>query len=113
MLDLGEQPSSELFPAAGAPGPDPLLPLRMWLCAGCGLAQLVGACAVGCGTRLLGQVSGGAGHEAGVVVEVLALRVDAVDLERDVLHEHPRPPPDAQVVDDDVSGRHGQMPSSA
>ena len=43
VLDLGEQPSSELFPAVGAPGPDPLLPLRMWLCAGCGLAQLVGA----------------------------------------------------------------------
>ena len=43
VLDLGEQPSSELFPAAGASGPDPLLPLRMWLCAECGLAQLVGA----------------------------------------------------------------------
>jgi hypothetical protein len=43
VLDLGEQPSSELFPAATDPGPDPLLPLRMWLCAGCGLAQLVGA----------------------------------------------------------------------
>src|SRR6185436_9886147 len=41
--DLGEQPSSELFPAADHPGPDPLLPLRMWLCAECGLAQLVGA----------------------------------------------------------------------
>jgi hypothetical protein len=43
VLDLGEQPSSELFPAVDDPGPDPLLPLRMWLCAGCGLAQLVGA----------------------------------------------------------------------
>jgi hypothetical protein len=43
VLDLREQPSSELFPAADDPGPDPLLPLRMWLCAGCGLAQLVGA----------------------------------------------------------------------
>jgi len=43
VLDLGEQPSSELFPAADDPGPDPLLPLRMWLCAACGLAQLVGA----------------------------------------------------------------------
>ena len=42
VLDLGEQPSSELFPLATDPGPDPLLPLRMWLCAGCGLAQLVG-----------------------------------------------------------------------
>lgn len=43
VLDLGEQPSSELFPLAADTGPDPLLPLRMWLCAGCGLAQLVGA----------------------------------------------------------------------
>jgi SAM-dependent methyltransferase len=43
VLDLGEQPSSELFPAVDDPGPDALLPLRMWLCAGCGLAQLVGA----------------------------------------------------------------------
>jgi SAM-dependent methyltransferase len=43
VLDLGEQPSSELFPAADDPGPDALLPLRMWLCTGCGLAQLVGA----------------------------------------------------------------------
>ncbi|OLT16129.1 hypothetical protein BJF78_15195 [Pseudonocardia sp. CNS-139] len=40
VLDLGAQPSSELFPAAADPGPDPLYPLRMWLCAGCGLAQL-------------------------------------------------------------------------
>ena len=39
VLDLGEQPSSELFPAADHPGPDPLLPLRMWLCAECGLAS--------------------------------------------------------------------------
>jgi SAM-dependent methyltransferase len=43
VLDLGEQPSSELFPAMDDPRPDPLLPLRMWLCASCGLAQLVGA----------------------------------------------------------------------
>jgi SAM-dependent methyltransferase len=43
VLDLGEQPSSELFPMATDPGPDRLLPLRMWLCAGCGLAQLIGA----------------------------------------------------------------------
>lgn len=43
VLDLGKQPSSELFPAVDDPGPDPLLPLRMWLCARCGLAQLVGA----------------------------------------------------------------------
>jgi SAM-dependent methyltransferase len=43
VLDLADQPSSELFPRVTDPGPDPLLPLRMWLCAGCGLAQLVGA----------------------------------------------------------------------
>ena len=40
VLDLGTQPSSELFPKVSDPGPDPLFPLRMWLCAGCGLAQL-------------------------------------------------------------------------
>jgi SAM-dependent methyltransferase len=40
VLDLGAQPSSELFPKVDDPGPDPLFPLRMWLCAGCGLAQL-------------------------------------------------------------------------
>ena len=40
VLDLGAQPSSELFPEIGAPGPDALFPLRLWLCAGCGLAQL-------------------------------------------------------------------------
>jgi SAM-dependent methyltransferase len=43
VLDLGAQPSSELFPQLADPGPDPLLPLRMWLCGSCGLAQLVGA----------------------------------------------------------------------
>jgi hypothetical protein len=43
VLDLGAQPSSELFPPLADPGPDPLVPLRMWLCAGCGLAQLAGA----------------------------------------------------------------------
>ena len=40
VLDLGHQPSSELFPSVDEPGPDPVYPLRMWLCAGCGLAQL-------------------------------------------------------------------------
>jgi hypothetical protein len=40
VLDLGHQPSSELFPEAGDAGPDPVYPLRMWLCARCGLAQL-------------------------------------------------------------------------
>ena len=40
VLDLGHQPSSELFPEVGDAGPDPVYPLRMWLCARCGLAQL-------------------------------------------------------------------------
>jgi hypothetical protein len=40
VLDLGEQPPADLFPAADDPGPDPVHPLRMWLCATCGLAQL-------------------------------------------------------------------------
>jgi hypothetical protein len=41
VLDLGYQPASDFFPAANDPGPDPVYPLQMWLCAGCGLAQLV------------------------------------------------------------------------
>src|SRR5689334_17075145 len=41
VLDLGEQPACDYFPAAAEPGPDPAYPLEMWLCAGCGLAQLV------------------------------------------------------------------------
>ena len=40
VLDLGAQPTSEFFPKVDEPGPDPLFPLRLWLCAGCGLAQL-------------------------------------------------------------------------
>jgi hypothetical protein len=40
VLDLGAQPSSELFPLATDPGPDARFVLRLWLCAGCGLAQL-------------------------------------------------------------------------
>lgn len=40
VLDLGRQPSSELFPPASPAGPDALFPLRLWLCARCGLAQL-------------------------------------------------------------------------
>jgi hypothetical protein len=40
VVDLGSQPSSELFPAASDPGPDPTFSLRMWLCSACGLAQL-------------------------------------------------------------------------
>lgn len=40
VLDLGEQPASDYFPPVTDPGPDPTSSLRMWLCAGCGLAQL-------------------------------------------------------------------------
>jgi SAM-dependent methyltransferase len=41
VLDLGAQPACDYFPAADDPGPDPAYPLQMWLCATCGLAQLV------------------------------------------------------------------------
>ncbi|MGI5125228.1 transferase [Pseudonocardia sp. CA-107938] len=40
VLDLGLQPASECFPIVTDPGPDPMSPLRLWWCAGCGLAQL-------------------------------------------------------------------------
>jgi hypothetical protein len=41
VLDLGEQPACDYFPPCDDPGPDPVYPLQMWLCARCGLAQLV------------------------------------------------------------------------
>lgn len=41
VLDLGAQPACDYFPRRDEPGPDPVYPLQMWLCAGCGLAQLV------------------------------------------------------------------------
>jgi hypothetical protein len=40
VLDLGEQPPWDHMPPAAAPLPDPVAPLRMWLCRSCGLAQL-------------------------------------------------------------------------
>ncbi|MBE1466925.1 hypothetical protein H4W33_005937 [Kibdelosporangium phytohabitans] len=40
VLDLGRQPASDFFPPVSDNGPDPIYPLRMWLCAECGLAQL-------------------------------------------------------------------------
>jgi hypothetical protein len=41
VLDAGQQPACDYFPAQTDPGPDPTYPLQMWLCAACGLAQLV------------------------------------------------------------------------
>ena len=41
VLDLGDQPACDYFPPSDDPGPDPVYPLQMWLCARCGLAQLV------------------------------------------------------------------------
>jgi C-methyltransferase C-terminal domain/Putative zinc binding domain len=41
VLDLGRQPACDHFPRQDDPGPDPEYPLQMWLCAACGLAQLV------------------------------------------------------------------------
>jgi hypothetical protein len=41
VLDLGAQPACDYFPRHDDPGPDPSYPLQMWLCARCGLAQLV------------------------------------------------------------------------
>jgi hypothetical protein len=41
VLDLGEQPAADYFPVVDEPGPDPVYPLQMWLCSGCGLAQLL------------------------------------------------------------------------
>jgi hypothetical protein len=41
VLDLGLQPACDYFPHRDDPGPDPEYPLRMWLCASCGLAQLL------------------------------------------------------------------------
>src|SRR5262250_2395336 len=42
VLDLGEQPACDYFPGNDVVGPDPVYPLRMWLCSRCGLAQLAG-----------------------------------------------------------------------
>jgi C-methyltransferase C-terminal domain/Putative zinc binding domain/Methyltransferase domain len=41
VLDLGRQPACDYFPARDEPGPDPVYPLRLWLCSSCGLAQLM------------------------------------------------------------------------
>jgi hypothetical protein len=41
VLDLGDQPAADHFPPVDDPGPDPVHPLQMWLCASCRLAQLL------------------------------------------------------------------------
>lgn len=41
VLDLGMQPACDYFPRRDDPRPDPVYPLQMWLCARCGLAQLM------------------------------------------------------------------------
>ncbi|WP_277209475.1 class I SAM-dependent methyltransferase [Isoptericola croceus] len=40
VLDLGEQPAADVFPPVGTADAEARYPLRMVLCAGCGLAQL-------------------------------------------------------------------------
>jgi hypothetical protein len=40
VVDIGEQPCADYFPAAGTPGPDPRWPLALWLCRDCTLVQL-------------------------------------------------------------------------
>jgi hypothetical protein len=41
VLDLGNQPACDYFPSRDEAGPDPVYPLRLWLCSTCGLAQLL------------------------------------------------------------------------
>ncbi|MBP2473938.1 hypothetical protein JOF53_002810 [Crossiella equi] len=41
VLDLGSQPACDHFPPAADRGTDPVYPLRLWVCADCGLAQLL------------------------------------------------------------------------
>ncbi|GAB3927633.1 class I SAM-dependent methyltransferase [Kribbella albertanoniae] len=40
VVDLGDQPTADLFPTADTPGPDPRHPLSLWLCRVCTLVQL-------------------------------------------------------------------------
>jgi C-methyltransferase C-terminal domain/Putative zinc binding domain/Methyltransferase domain len=42
VLDLGNQPACDHFPAGDDRHADPTYPLQMWLCSTCGLAQLLG-----------------------------------------------------------------------
>src|SRR5260370_42151117 len=41
VLDLGSQPACDYSQTYDDSGPDPVYPLQMWLCAHCGLAQLL------------------------------------------------------------------------
>lgn len=41
VLDLGCQPAADHFPLVTDRGPDPRYPLALWVCADCGLAQLL------------------------------------------------------------------------
>jgi len=40
VLDMGAQPACDHFPPLDDASPDPVFPVRLWLCDGCGLAQL-------------------------------------------------------------------------
>ncbi|MFB6725990.1 methyltransferase C-terminal domain-containing protein [Kribbella sp. NPDC056345] len=40
VVDLGDQPTADLFPTADTPGPDLRHPLSLWLCRVCTLVQL-------------------------------------------------------------------------
>ena len=40
VVDLGEQPASDDFPAMDAPLPDAVWPLQLWYCPDCALVQL-------------------------------------------------------------------------
>jgi len=40
VLNLGEQPPSDLFPLGGSPDDDPTAPLELWMCERCLLVQL-------------------------------------------------------------------------
>lgn len=40
VVDLGEQPASDNFPALDAPLPDAVWPLQLWFCPDCALVQL-------------------------------------------------------------------------
>lgn len=41
VLDMGLQPACDHFPPSTADEPDPVFPIRLWVCAGCGLTQLM------------------------------------------------------------------------